>query len=125
MPDDVGELAAGREGPDIQLTDGVSQTVPLVGRAVSVTGVRGLRHPDAQVPHGNHPGNQLQRDRAAFALGDGPHGVSLPDALRDAVIEWFLFAGPELHRIAARVRVRPGDLDRKSTRLNSSHLGIS
>ena len=71
MSDVIIELAICRERTDVEFIDGVTHTVSLVGRTVSVAGVRGFRHPDAEIPHGNHPGNQLQRDRATLAFSDG------------------------------------------------------
>ncbi len=70
MCDVVIELAICRERPGVEFIDRVAHTVSLVGGTVGVAGVRRLRHPDAEVSHGDHPGNQLQRDGAALAFGD-------------------------------------------------------
>ena len=109
--DDVGELAIGRQGADIEFVDRISHAVAFVLRTMRVAGVGRFGHPDAQVSHRNIPIRELQRGRSALAVGNRAHGKGLPGALVDSRVERFQLASPELHVIARGVGIGPGDPD--------------
>ena len=109
--DHVGEFAAAVHRADIEFVDRVAHAIPRILRPMRVAGVGRFCHPDAQIARLDFPIHQLQSRSAAGAIGDGSHGERLPRAFVDAVIERFLFSGPELYVVALGVRLRPGDLD--------------
>src|SRR5207247_7280274 len=70
-----------------------------------------------------HPGRRL--DRRPSGLGDGRHLGRALDALRGEHGERADLAAPHMRHQRARYVDEDLDIDRKSTRLNSSHEWIS
>src|SRR5271157_1589206 len=79
---------------------------------MTVAGVRGLGHPDADPADRDRPGDEFQRDGSTLAFGDVAERKRLPRAFGRAVIEGLELASPELYRVAFGVMVRPCDADR-------------
>src|SRR5439155_6204064 len=95
------------------------------------------RHVRIMVQGGHHdfiPCLELPPDRARERKGDGGHVLPEHDLARMAVekIRHCRASGRD-HRVvspaglksSARIRIRADKIDRKSTRLNSSHVAIS
>ena len=96
-------------GAEVELFDGVADAVSRIGRAVSVAGVRGFRHPDADEAEADGEIGEHVGCHAAMGCGDDPVRERNPGASGGDVdgIE----AGPVLEDVVGGVGVGPGDLE--------------
>src|SRR5580765_2255460 len=108
VPDNVVEFAVAGGRPDVQLFDGITQTVSSVLRTVRVAGFRRPGHPDSHPPNRHGAANQLQRYFSSLAVRNRPAGKRYPRPRGGLANR--IYAGPILDEIVLAVGISPINL---------------